>query len=562
MKKIFISFLLLFHFLFAAYSHSSNDTQVIQAGSWVYEGMYNISTEVKEAFFIENQPMTIGELKYYFNQIEYEKLSEAGKKTYKKVKDILYKNEDFFKEQEFRVFTNLILSPEVYYRSNTSIPYSFDYFVNDRAVIIPIIFGFSNYITIEPDICIGKNYPSMQAASNFTNIPYAGNQFDFNIPKFAYGASGYTGEKWGTNIILAKEGMSIGDSKLGSIVYNKTFETDFYAQLNAFTDRLKYTMNIVQVDNTKYFYTHQINTRIFKNFRFSVVEGSLLNSAFELRYLNPFMFMHSFSSWTQYPMTEAELIYYQESRFCAYMAIMGEWMPFSNFRIYGMYAQNEILDLGGAINDASLSYPDSIGGQLGFEYNFLLQNASYLKVNLEAVYTSPFLYIKQSPNWSLYRARLDVQTNSYVYSWLGSPFGPDCFAIQLYTKYDPVDKWDLSFGYLFKLHGGNSYSSLFDTEKNYNTNLGIWTYYPFTKYMLAQTDGDRIAARNESRNMWMSGIAEHSHSIAIKANYSIFENLNIYSQVVYTFVMNLDHNSGLFAHGIELSLGCKYSILK
>ena len=68
MKKIFISFLLLFHFLFAAYSHSSNDTQVIQAGSWVYEGMYNISTEVKEAFFIENQPMTIGELKYYFNQ--------------------------------------------------------------------------------------------------------------------------------------------------------------------------------------------------------------------------------------------------------------------------------------------------------------------------------------------------------------------------------------------------------------------------------------------------------------------------------------------------------------
>ncbi|MCR5188537.1 MAG: hypothetical protein K6C97_06340, partial [Treponema sp.] len=218
MKKIFISLFLLINSLFFVYSKSSNDTQVIQAGSWLYEGMYNLCSEAKETFFIENQPMTIGELKFYFNRIDYKKLSGAGKSTYKKVKDILYKNEDFFKEEEFRLFGNLILSPEVYYRSNTSIPYSFDYFVNDRAVTIPIILGFSNYITIEPDICLSKNYPSMQDASNYTNIPFAGNQFDFNIPKFAYGATGYTGEKWGINFHVAKEGMSIGDTKLGSIV--------------------------------------------------------------------------------------------------------------------------------------------------------------------------------------------------------------------------------------------------------------------------------------------------------------------------------------------------------
>ncbi|MCR5188158.1 MAG: hypothetical protein K6C97_04420, partial [Treponema sp.] len=388
----------------------------------------------------------------------------------------------------------------------------------------------------------------------------AGNQFDFNIPKFAYGATGYTGEKWGINFHVAKEGMSIGDTKLGSIVYNKTFETDFYAQLNIFSERLKYTMNVVQVDNTKYFYTHQINMRPFKSFRLSVLEGSLLNSAFELRYLNPFMFMHSFGSWTQYDMTEDERTYYQESHFCAYMAITGEWMPFPNFRLYASYAQNEILDLGGSRDDEALSYPDSIGIQLGFEYNFILPNDAYLKANLEAVYTSPFFYIKQSPDWSLVRARTDMHTGASIVSWLGSPFGPDCFAIQLYTKYDPVDRWDVSFGYLFKLHGDNTYSNLFNEEENYNTNLGIWTYYPFAKYKLAQSDEDRIAARDESRNMWMSGIVENTHQVALKANYSIFDNLKIFGQVVYTFVMNLNNEEGLFAHGIELSLGCQYSI--
>ena len=329
-------------------------------------------------------------------------------------------------------------------------------------------------------------------------------------------------------------------------------------------------MDVVQVDNSKFFYLHQLDIRLLRNLRFGMIEGSLLNSDFELRYLNPFMLMHQFGSWNDYrsKLTEEEWKKYGEGRFCAYLAFTLEWIPFKNLRFYGLYAQNEILDLGGSREDSALSVPDSLGGQLGCEFDIPLKNG-YLKNWIEGIYTSPFLYVKQSPEWSLYRSRIDMQApdkKDEVASWMGSPFGPDCFAVTFKSSYEPFEKWKLDAGYLFKIHGENTAENLFNPAnrniKDGDKENAIWGYYPRVKYEVAQNDDERIAARDEGRNMWMSGVREYTHQISVNANYDLLDNLSFYGQIVYTFVINNNNIQNNFAHGAEFTLALSYNVLK
>ena len=562
---------------FSIFAKSGNSTQIIKSGHWVYDELESLCMESKTDFFFETQPMTIGEILFYFRKIPYEKLSANGQKNWEKVKAFLTKNEDFFPEEELRLFGNVKVNPEFYYKSNSDIDWSFDYYVKDFFITIPLIIGFSDYVTIEPDFIIGKNQPSMAKPDNFTNIVYSGDHFEFLFPRFAYGATGRVFDKWGFNFYAAKEGLQIYNTQLGSIIYNRTFETDFYCSLNLYTEYLKYSMHVAQVDNTKFLYLHQVNMRPFRWLKVGVLEGSLLNAPFELRYLNPFMLMHQFGSWEQYGhlLTENEDKYYGEGRFCAYFGLMFEVLPFTNFKLYGMFAQNEILDLGGSRSDQALSVPDSIGFQLGMQYNINLKDNGVIKTYLEGVYTSPYLYVKQSPEWSLYRTRDNMQTSGYTNTWIGSPFGPDCFAVTLKADYDSQKKWQAGVAYLFSIHGENSAESLFGQKRTIKTKVektyydedgehkvytdeteDIYSYYPYTQYKLAESDEERIAARDKGRYMWMTGNCIYKHQIKLSGTYSLLDNLSVYGQGVYTIQI---YNSNVI-QGIELACGIEYKI--
>lgn len=553
-KKLFV--ILLSFISLSLFAKSGNSTQIIKSGHWIYDDLEALCMESKTEFFFETQPMTIGEMHFYFQKIPYEKLSENGQKTWEKVKAFLTKNDDFFPEQELRLFGNVKTNPEFYFKSNPDIDWSFNYYIKDFMLTIPVIIGFSDYITIEPDFMVGKNQPCMQEPYNFTNIVYNGEHFEFLFPRFAYGSTGHAFNNWGLNFYIAKEGLQVYNTQLGSILYNKTFETDAYCSLNLYTEYLKYSMHVAQVDNQRFLYMHHVNMRPFKWIKVGVFEGSLLNAPFEIRYLNPFMLMHQFGSWDQYGhlLTENEDEYYGEGRFCAYFGLTFEVIPFRNFKIYGLYAQNEILDLGGSRTDKALSVPDSIGAQLGAQYNINLEKG-IIKTYLEGVYTSPYLYVKQSPEWSLYRKRSNMQTSGDTESWIGSPFGPDCFAVTLKAEYDSQEKWKAGIGYTFSIHGENSAENMFS---QYDEEKGIYTYYPYAQYKLAENDDERLAARDKGRYMWMTGICTYKHQIKVNGTYSFLENLSAYAQGVYTIQI---YNGDLI-QGVELGCGLEYQLFK
>lgn len=578
MRK-FLPGLVLFLLAAAAHAKSGSSTQVIPSGHWIYDDMYMLCTESAQAQFLTTQPLTVGELRFYFNQIPYDSLSASGRALYERAEDFLSSVADFLPGQELRLHANLEVSPEFYFKSNPDIDWSFAYNYQNPALTIPLIIGFSDYVTIGLSPFLGKNYVFAQDPQNIMNIPYGTNQFEFLTPRFAYGSTGLTFDNWGVSFHVGKEGLKIGQTEFGSIIYNDTFETDAYFQLGLFTKYLKYSMDVVQVSTQKFFYAHQLDMRPFRNLKISVIEGSLLNSSFELRYLNPFMIMHQFGSWKDYSgsMTSAERGVYGEGHFCAYIAFALDYVPVRNVRIYALYAQNEILDLGWEHLDRYLSVPDSLGGQLGVEVSVPV-GFGYIKPFAEAVYTSPYLYVKHSPDWSLYRVRLDMACGKNVSSWMGSPYGPDCFAVRTGVTLLSQRKWRAGLTYTLKMHGENSadmFGKKIYVKKNPDGSYErvdspdaddevevIYGYYPSVEYNTALTDEERIAARDKGRWMWVTGIPEISNQIAVNASYDILENLSVYGQASYALVLNSKNVQDRVAQGVELAVGLKYTLFK
>ena len=604
MKKInkVILLFVFFNICFFTFSNSKQSSQVIKAGHWIYDDLKVLEAESGCTMFLERQPLSVGEIQFCLKDIDYNYLSEPGKKLFNKVQSFLDEQDDFFPDKDgVRVFLNVVLSPELCYKSNSDIDWYFNANKTPNPITFPIILGLSDYFTIESDLFIGKTQAALNKSDNFTNIPLYGSEFEFNFPDFANFSSGLIFDDWGVTAQLGKEGMTIGNTELGSIVYNDTFKTDFYTQLSLFNDYFKFTMNVSQIDKSKFYYIHNLNLKPFKKFNISVIEGNLVNAPFELRFLNPLMIMHQLGSYYDYddfPNPESGESYekYGEGRVCAFLGFTFEFIPIRNLRIYGLYAQNEILDAGGSRTQASLSVPDSLGGQLGAEYFIPLNNGNYLNTGLEIVYTSPYLYVKHSPDWSLYSEKGDMQGPGTTRSWVGSPFGPDCFAVQAKAEYDTHDKWSVGTNLLFKIHGENTAENLFNKgnkkfvteyqkdkdgnfvylcDKNGNllkdengNNIKVvknqywyWSYYPSVSYEMHKGDPDAQAQDvHDGRYMWMTGTPEFTGQIAIDGHYKILENLDLSGRFVYTFVFNNKNILNNFNQGAEFSVALKYDL--
>lgn len=562
-----------------AHSATINDTQLIRQDHWVYDAMAKLSMEAAIVSFTERTPLTVGELKFYLEEIPEHSLSPAGQDLYQRVYDFLYADGSWFQgrlsektgfsDSALKFSADVVINPEGYYKSNSEIDWTHRYYFVDNILSAPIRLGISDYISLGADVFVGMNFAGSQRHNNYSNLPIPDDgtsTHEFLWPKFAYGAAGATFNGWGVNAVVGKEGMSIGRTETGSILYNATFETDSYIQLNAFTRSFKYSLDTVQVSKDKYLYLHHFDVRLFKKFRLGMIEGSLVDGPFELRFLNPFMIMHSFAGWTQYT-TPAEDEIYGEGHFCAILAFTLDFTPIRNLRIYGIYNQIEMQTAGEKRSYIGQSYPDSIGGQLGVELIVPDQHRGYWTVVAEGVYTAPFLYLKQSPDWSLIRARNDELNSSQnpIYSWMGSPFGPDTMAGKLAVSYEKPGKWSVGLDYLFAAQGTND-TSLFSKKVKKTVTLddgtevdGEWyDYYPRVQINTGTATEQEAAAL--ARHMGLTGTVEYKNQLTLQGSYHILENLKLSGKFVYTFVFNNRHLADNFQQGVELGLALTYNL--
>ena len=580
MKKIF--------FIFAFCLFSSvlsakviNDGQIIPPESQIYNDFLLLQSNSNLLSFTNNTPLSVSELKFYLKQYDYDSLDDYGQFLYNKIYDELYEKEDLLKNiPDFHITIHPKINLEFYYKTNKDIPWSFNYFFKDNIITAPLNLGFGDNIAMGGNFFLGKNQIAAAKPDNICNFPlnitkaFDPLDVEFYFPTFAYAGFGKAYENWGFNLHAGKQGKTIGQTLSGSIIYNNTFETDAYFELDLFTPVVKFTMDIVQVSSNRmdnlqlggnterYLYMHQFDIRFFKKLKFSIMEMSLVANPFSLRFLNPLPFMHQFGGWTNYVTSENYKIY-KETNFCADFAYMLEYVPVKNLRFYGLYNQIEMQLPWERGNSWGRYYPNSIGLQLGADYSIFMENNSSININSEFIYNSPYMYIKQTPSASLYRVRQDMQTKGYVYSWIGSPYGPDCIGGLLNIEYNN-SVFKAGIGYSLLVHGENDFAIFNSTIKDEENNTEYYDYYPSVKYKLKKEGYSEEATNDElykeALNMKPTGTTEITHSISVNGSYYINKYFELNGQIMYKYILNLNHQKNKNIQGVEFDIAMAYKV--
>ncbi|MCQ2612039.1 MAG: hypothetical protein MJ183_00355 [Treponemataceae bacterium] len=561
----FISF-----FMTPVSSQVVNSMQVIQAGHWIYDALTALCNRAGEVSMAQNAPLTVAELKYVLDGIDVEKLDSSDIVLHEKISAFLDERESFFASKGFNAVVNPFVNPEFYYKSNPEIDWTFDYYLEDYALGLNVGTGVGDIFYADFTPVLGKNHYSVQKDSNFSNIITERNEFEAALTRKCFAALGYGDRDWGLNLTVGKEGLALGRSLTGSVIYNSTFETDFFAQLNAYTENFRFQLDTVQLNRNTFFYFHNIEVRLFDILKVAFLEGTLQNKEFELRYLNPFYMLHNFFTYDDFHGTDNYELYYRANT-ASYMGIQAEIVPVSGLRIYALYAQNELQGASELTNDFGRSFPDSIGLQIGAELTLpSLKSIGWWHGTVEGIYTSPFMYMKQHPDWSFGVNRTTdfiFFDHCYdVWSWTGSPFGPDCLGAFAGIEYTDYDRLSLGASYSFVAHGENSASTLSDPSnkktvtKGDGTTESIYVYYPQVAWKWAETQEEKDAAIKRARDPNLTGTVEYTNRVQFDGSYRLNKSVSFTGRMSFSVAFNCGNKAGNTQFGVELGAGCKVKV--
>lgn len=537
----------------------TNDSQLLKENHWIYKELNILLTEARTTAFVDTAPLSVGELKFYLKSINYENLSTNGQNLYDKIYSYLYNQPNAITRYSF----GLKINPELYARTNQNIESSVRYYYQDWALTLPIIIGISDYFTLETDFFLGNVYRESIKPKTITNIPLNANSVETDFPKYTYGNAGIYFENWGITGTVGKEGFSIGDTQLGSIIYNSTFETEAYSVLSAYTQKFKYNMIFSQVEYDKFLYLHNLNFKLFPNLKISITEGGLRNGPIELKFFNPIMLVHQYFPAKIYE-RDLDDKYDLDNQYCAYFGITVDYYPIKNLRLYGLWAQTENQGKEELKSTYGQLLPNGYALQIGADYIHPSNKGGYYLANIEGLYTSPFMYIKQSPDWSLIRYRFDLNNQKKdVASWIGTPFGPDTIALTSSFGYQQPGKWGAKLSYLLVMKGEIDADTLITvkaTPKNDPDDTTEYpAYYPAVSYYLGKETAE--AAIDRARNMNLTGTVQITNRITASGEYYFTDKIKLTGEGSYIFVFNNQHKKNNFQQGLELKLALSYNLL-
>ncbi len=552
-KRFFCSFIM-WATVSVVTGFAENAQMLVPADHWVYGALHDIFSGAGNVAFVQSAPLSAAEITVYLNTLDYDSLSAYGRMQYDRVRAYLERNVMQLSSGVVSAGVGLALTPELYYKTNSNIDWSFPYYFKDNFLTLPVYLSVGKKAFVESDVFLGRNYWSVQAPENFHNLPFNLSSsfftgFEFDWPKNAYISLGTNvGDTACFNFQIGRGGLSIGQTQTGSVILSPQFETDGYVRFSFFSPDIKYTMDTIQVAVNKYLYLHRIEFRFFKKLQFSLMEGAYINAPFELRFLNPLMIMHSFGFWNSYPDTGI-------NNCCAYLTFTFDYVPVKNVRIYGLYAQNELR----APNETDLRYPNSMGFQLGAETT-IPAAAGAFHCGLEAVYTMPWLYIKHTPDSSLFHDTYDhlYETNRPINSWIGTPFGPDSIAVCTKIGYEIPQKWSASMSFLWLAQGENAFADKVffksdgtrkDPDKNPSDPDDL--YYP-------PTLSDEDEAERRAAKIAPSGIPQYTNRISIEGSYYISDRFSLSARISYAVILNDGNLRGQTEHGVECALSGTY----
>lgn len=560
-KKLAVAIFSFFSFHFSVFARGAQE--LVESGHWVYDSLTAISLEAGILNFLGTAPATIRQIQLYLDEIDYDSLSDVGRTEYDRI-------ERYFSEDALAVVKSDIVSvafePEAnvagFFKTNDDIDWVYDRYSRAPMLDVPATIGCADYVTMKMDVILAQNKGASLRNDNYTNILYSPDDFDINFPDNGYFSTGIMlTEKTGLGFQLGKGSRSVGRTLTGSMIWSDYLTGVSYGQIELFSPNFKYTGGISQFNVDKYLYHHQIEARFFKIFQITFLEGLLVNAPLELRYLNPWMIFHGFAAWREYGDAE--------SHTCDYFGINLQATPFKYTRFYGTFAMTQYQTGYERRNWPEDVTPNGLGLQVGSEVYLPLENGRW-HFALEGSWADPYLYIKESPNWSMVRTYGENMGDKAIfYEWLGSPFGPDTISGELSVGYEIPEKWSVDLIYLFMARGENSGTNVFerlgtwggtDTDFDYkgdedskSSDLEKWAY----------PDKDNQSDWKERRDSSSpSGTPEYVNRISVRGKWQAKKWLSFTAQPSFVVILNRHNVSGETEAGFEFAAAMNVKFLK
>ncbi len=560
-------------FLFAAslfserfFSHTKRGAQeLIPAGHWIYDSMLSISLDSGIVNFADSAPLSIQELKVYLSELDYDDLSEASKIEYDRIFA-------YFDETNLSIGYDILsvgVEPSAnlsfFGKSSNEIDWVFDRYSRKPLLDAPATITVGDYASMSMDVYLSQNRGMSQHNYNFSNVPLDFDQIDIEFPDTGYFSTGFMfTEKTGVGFQIGSGSRSIGKTLTGSMIWSEYLTGVSYAQLEFYNPVFKYTGSVSQFNVDKYMYAHEIDVRLFKKFQITFMEGLLVYAPMELRFLNPWTIFHGFAAWRDYDDSKDD----SESNTCDYFGVKFQFTPKKNLRFYGLFAMTQFQTPFETSNFENDTTPNGLGVQGGADF-FVPTGSGRFRFSLEGSWADPYLYIKESPNWSMVRTYSEnLGDYAVFYEWIGSPFGPDTISAELKAGYEVPAKWAVDFIYLYMARGEFSGNAIFnpsvwggskrpDGGSELSGNGYTW---PFPdSYEGDENQGHRKHLQSLSSP---SGTPEFVNRISVRATVKPLSYLTVIAQPSYTVIFNRKHESGNTAHGFEFALALNVHILK
>ena len=554
-------FSLIIGFLFMGKLYPLPPQAILQSDDWAYDALYTLSREQGRVFLADSR-ITVAQMEKHLEEINVNTLSESGLILYDRLQE--YLKSDYwlgFKSDVISGGMNLILQPELYFKTNEDVPWIYDYNSRNPMILVPWGFSLGPWITAEMDLNIGQNEYAATLHDNYVNIPLDPvSQFDIHFPKRAYVSAGVpVGRASGFNFAIGVGDNFFGKTYTGSVIISEYLKRTPYAQMSIYSPAFKYTAQIVQYEVNKYHYMHFIETRLHRTVSVSLGEGVIANAPLELRFLNPFYIFHSYESYKSYSGYNKDLGHDEEgnrnkdpwddgydmiydstngSRIGSYLGIKIEWQPIRFLRFYGLFAMDQFqLPIEESNWEESLT-PNALAFQAGIDLSIPVKGG-YLEFGLEGVYTYPYMYVLWDKAWSFYREVPEVDNMTLRY-WTGSPFGPDTIAGAFWTGFRGSAGWYGGLSFIFSARGERSELAIFDVDKSIDE-----TYRPTHKVY--------------TETVPPTGTPIYSSTISLRGEYNPKKWLSLALQPGYRINVNAGHEEGRIEHGFEISFSLRFS---
>ncbi|WP_294429950.1 hypothetical protein [uncultured Treponema sp.] len=575
MKKYFALVLSVFAFQFSVFARGAQE--LVESGHWIYDSLTAISLEAGILNFSGTAPVTVKQIQLYLDEIDYDSLSESARADYDRI-------ERYLAEEPLKIVNSDILfvgfEPSLnfsgFYKTNDDLEWVYDRYNREPMIDLPATIGCGDYVTMKMDVILAQNKGASLRNDNYTNILYSPDDFDINFPDNGYFSSGlmFT-EKTGLGFQIGKGCRSVGRTLTGSMIWSDYLTGVSYAQLELYSPSFKYTGGISQFNVDKYMYHHQLDARFFKKFQITFVEGLLVNAPMELRYMNPWMIFHGIAAWREYEPEESD----PESHTCDYFGINLQFTPVKYSRFYGTFAMTQYQTPYETSNYGDSPTPNGLGAQLGNE-TYVPHGRGRWHFALEGSWADPYLYIKESPNWSMVRTYSENMGDKAIfYEWIGSPFGPDTISCTLSAGYEVSEKWSVDFIYLYMARGEQSGTNVF---KKLNKDKHRWggqkTAFDMNPNWYDK-DGNRIDNEylknwaypdNENQSNWEelrdafspSGTPEFVNRLSVRGIWQATEAIKFTVQPSFVAIFNHNNQQGEKAFGFEVAAALNINLLK